>query len=247
MSSRRWIQVVVGAFLALFTGAVCRLELQRRHVADDPVEGDLPDGPCIVVANHTSIADGPLLAFAGKRLGRELRFLGTAGIIDAPVLRWVFRRLGYVAVHRSGPNPAAALEPAAEALRAGEAVALYPEGRITRERRLWPERGKTGAVRLAVMTGAPIVPVAGVGAHRIVGRRPRLRHLVTWIRRPVVRMKVGTPMDMCAWLGVHPGQEASRDEIRRGTDEMMRRLVDLVEELRGEEAPDPIGVPREGE
>lgn len=244
MNTRRWVSVLVGVFLALFTGTVCRLEVQRRHSADDPVDGDLPDGACIVVANHTSIADGPLLAFAGKRLGRELRFLGTAGFIDAPVLRLLFRRLGYIPVHRSGPNPGAALEPAAEALRAGEAIALYPEGRITRDHRFWPERGKTGAVRLAVMTGAPIVPVAGVGAHRIVGRRPRLRHLLAVVRRPVVRMKVGTPIDMCAALGVTAGAAVSRDEIRRGTDEMMRALVDLVEELRGEEAPDPIGVAR---
>ena len=59
----------------------------------------------------------------------------------------------------------------------GEAVGIFPEGRLTRDPMMWPERAKTGAVRLALRTGAPIVPVAMVGAHRVVGR------IGDWCRR----------------------------------------------------------------
>jgi 1-acyl-sn-glycerol-3-phosphate acyltransferase len=242
---------VVGVVVSALVAAVSRVEIERRHVSD-AAEGastsgrsELPSGACILVANHTSLADGPLLALLGRRTGRRLRLLGTAGIIEFPLLRWLFRRLGYIPVRRKSANPASALEPAAAALRNGDAIALYPEGRITRDRRFWPERGKTGAVRLALETGAPILPVASVGAERVVGRR----HVVGWllintVRRPKVRMKIGAPIDVGRWLGLPLGAQATAEQLRAATDEVMRRLVDLVEELRGEDAPDPIGVVR---
>ena len=62
---------------------------------------------------------------------------------------------------------------------------------------MWPERAKTGAVRLALRTGAPIVPVAMVGAHRVVGRHELLPTLVlNLVRRPKVNTRVGAPIDI---------------------------------------------------
>ena len=81
-------------------------------------------------------------------------------------------------------------------LAEGEAVGIFPEGRLTRDPMMWPERAKTGAVRLALRTGAPIVPVAMVGAHRVISR-----HRVV----PNAGLQPGAPTE-----GRHPGRRTHR-------------------------------------
>ncbi len=241
------LYAVLGALLSSVVASFARLEVARASERNETLR-HLPPGGLIVVANHTSLADGIFLALAGRQLGRPLRLLGTAGIIEAPLLGRILRALGYIAVPRRGPNPAAALGPAAEALRAGEAIALYPEGRITRNERFWPERAKTGAVRLALQVGVPIVPLASVGAHKVVGRRRKLLSLLRALwRRPEVTMRLGPPFLARRFLGLPDSgaiPETSPDDVRRATDEMMRQLVGLVESLRHDRAPDPLGVVR---
>ncbi len=198
----------------------------------------LPDGPVIVICNHTSYADGVLLALVCRRLGRSARLLATAGVFKAPLVGRAIRRLGFIPVERGSTRAADALDAAAAALAAGELVALFPEGRLTRDPEHWPERGKTGAVRLALRTGAPIVPVALVGAHRVIGRHRLVRGLISSVLlRPRVHSAVGVPIDVGALL---PG-EATPDQVRRVTDFVMEQLIDLVEHLRGETAPSPTG------
>lgn len=199
----------------------------------------LPPGGIIVISNHTSLADGILLAVVCRRMGRSLRMLATAGVFRVPVVGTIARRLGFIAVERGTASAAEALEPAVQALAAGEAVGIFPEGRLTRNPDKWPERGKTGAVRLAVRSGAPIVPVAMVGAHRVVERRRIIRQLLTnLVLRPRVETVVGEPIDVRAW-------DVDLDDagsVRTATDRVMEHLVDLVEEVRGELAPSPVGV-----
>lgn len=234
---------VVGALVT----SISTWEVEKRRPVERDGQAALPDGGVIVVANHTSLADGMFLALVGQRLGRPLRLLGTAGIIEAPVLRILFRKLGFIAVHRKSTNPAAALEPAAEALRRGEAIALYPEGRITRHSKHWPERAKTGAVRLSLSTGAPIIPVASVGIQHVLGRNKAkiaLQLLTNTVKRPTVRIRVGEPIDVRRFLGIGPSAEPTPDEVRMGADEVSRQLIAMLEDMRGEVAPDPIGVGR---
>jgi 1-acyl-sn-glycerol-3-phosphate acyltransferase len=199
----------------------------------------LPDGPVIVISNHTSYADGVLLALVCRRLGRSARMMAAAGVFRVPLLGGALRRLGFIPVVRGTDQAADALGPAADALAAGEVVALFPEGRLTRDPNHWPERAKTGSVRLALRTGAPIVPVALDGAHRVVGRSGMVRSLLkNVILRPRVATAVGEPIDVRALLH---GPETP-EEVRRLTDVVMARLIDLVEELRGELAPAESGV-----
>ena len=131
-------------------------------------------------------------------------------------------------------------------LAQGEAIGVFPEGRLTRHPGQWPERAKTGAVRLALRTGAPIVPVAMEGAHRVVGRRQIVgTMLANVVRRPKVRTRVGASIDVRSLIGLSPGEDADVEQVRQAADAVMERLIDLVEELREETAPDPIGVPRD--
>jgi 1-acyl-sn-glycerol-3-phosphate acyltransferase len=160
-------------------------------------------------------------------------------VFKAPVIGPVARRIGFIPVNRGAANAAEALGPAAEALAAGELVAIFPEGRLTRDPDRWPEKAKTGAVRLALQTGAPIVPVALEGAYRVVGRRKVVSSLLrNVLLRPKVATAVGEPIDV---RGLLQGPQTP-DEIRRVTDVVWSRLIDLVEQLRGQEAPDAVGV-----
>ncbi len=241
------LYAVAVAIVGAVASSVSSWEIEKRRTSNSRGEERLPPGGLIVVANHTSLADGVFLALVGVRLGRPLRLLGTAGIIEAPLIGRLFKKLGFIAVHRNSKNPASALEPAAAALRAGDAIALYPEGRITRHAKHWPERAKTGAVRLALITGAPVVPVASVGAEKVMGRSrgAMLRSLfVNLVKRPPVRINVGDPIDVRQLIGLGPNQEPTTEEVRLAADRVMAVLVAMVEELRGETAPDPLGVER---
>jgi 1-acyl-sn-glycerol-3-phosphate acyltransferase len=234
------LAAVVGALLGVFSRLQVAKQRTRRRAA-----GALPAGPIIVISNHTSYADGLLLALACRRLGRTLRLLATSGVFRVPVIGTLARRLGFIPVRRGAADAAASLDEAATALAHGEAVGLYPEGRLTRDPMMWPERAKTGAVRLALRSDAPIVPVAMLGAHEVVGRSAILRNLIrNVIRRPKVTTRVGAPIDVRELMRVGPTTEPTPDEIRVASDLMMGRLVDLVEELRGEAAPHPHGAPR---
>ncbi|HZO48746.1 MAG TPA: lysophospholipid acyltransferase family protein [Gaiellaceae bacterium] len=132
-----------------------------------------PRGSLIVVANHESVLDAVVL---GAALGRELRFLTKAELWRIPLLGRVLDALGGIAVER-GRGDLAALARARDALEAGEAVALFPQGFVRREGP-W----QRGAARLALATGAPLVPVRLVGtAHALARGRiglPRLRVVV---------------------------------------------------------------------
>lgn len=231
---------IVGSVLALVSRVQVERQRGRRAVA-----AELPPGRLIVISNHTSYADGLLLALVCRRHGRSLRLLATSEVFKAPIIGTLARKLGFISVDRGASTASTSLDRAAEALAAGEAIGLFPEGRLTRNPQKWPERAKTGAVRLALRTDTPIVPVAMEGAHRVVGERRIIATVLrNMIRRPKVRTRVGASIDVRALVELAPGAQATADEVRIAADIVMERLIDLVEELRGETAPDPIGVPR---
>lgn len=200
----------------------------------------LPHGPIIIVSNHASYADGVLLALACRRMGRSIRLLATGGVFRVPVLGRMMRSLGFIRVERGSAAASGALDLAAEALAAGEAVGIFPEGRTTRDPHHWPERAKTGAVRLALRTGVAIVPIGMVGSHRVLDHHHLARSLVvSLVLRPKVMVSVGESIDVRAMTG---GEEASPEQVRDIADDVMGRIVALVEELRQEIAGDPTGV-----
>jgi 1-acyl-sn-glycerol-3-phosphate acyltransferase len=96
---------------------------------------------------------------------------------------------------------------------------------------------------LALRTGAPIVPVAMVGAHRVVGRHRVLPNLLlNVIRRPKVDTRIGDPIDIRDLMNIGPTTEPTVDEVRLAADVVMGRLVTIIADLRGEAPPTPRGV-----
>src|SRR4051812_13692877 len=215
------LYALAAAVVATITTIFSRLEgapFRGRRTAAEAV----PPGGIIVISNHTSYADGVLLSLACKRMGRQLRLLATGGVFRVPVLGGLLRRVGFIRVDRGTARAGEALGPAIEALAAGEAVGLYPEGRITRDPAHWPERAKTGVVRLALATAAPIVPVAMAGSTDVLDRRHNVRRLLkNIVLRPRVRVKVGAPVDVRRLMNIGPTVEPTVEEIRLAADEVM--------------------------
>lgn len=156
------------------------------------------------------------------RAGRRPRFLAKAELFENPFLRMVLGGAGQIPVRR-GTGDQAPLEAATQSLEHGEIVFVYPEGTSeTPNADLSPGRGKTGAVRLALATGAPVIPVATWGGQYV------------WRRSGRRKIEFGRPIWLRAGEPVVLGGEARAAEVRRLTDDVMGRLTLLVDELRAE-------------
>jgi 1-acyl-sn-glycerol-3-phosphate acyltransferase len=220
------LYAVLASVVASAIAVVSRLQLERQRGRRRVVDA-LPEGAIIVIANHTSYADGFLLALVCRRMGRTLRLLATSRVFRVPVIGSLARRIGFIPVERRSALAADALTPALEALAVGEAIGLFPEGRTTRHPQQWPERARTGVVRLALRSGAPVVPVAMVGAHRVMGRRRIVsRMMLNVVLRPKVSVDVGEPIDVGALITMDELNDAVA--LRTATDAVMAVLVELV-------------------
>lgn len=130
-------------------------------------------GPVIVVANHRSFMDSIFLPIV---IERPIAFLAKAEYFDDRRTAWLFRATGQIPVRRGSPAGArSALNAASDALNAGGVVGLYPEGTRSRDGQL--QSGNLGAARLAIATGAPILPVGLIGTDEVQAPDQRLPRL----------------------------------------------------------------------
>lgn len=192
------------------------------------------EGGVVVVSNHVSTADPVTLGRFLLDAGRPPSFLTKAQLFDVPVLGWLLRTSGQVPVQRGGADAQTALVAARSAVEEGGCVVMYTDGTLTKDPLQWPMVGKSGAVRLALDTGAPVVPVAQWGVQRLLprGGLPRL------LPRAHLRAVVGEPVDLDRWRAAAPGSDhLGADGLREATDHVVDALVSLLEGLRGETAP----------
>lgn len=193
------------------------------------VENIPEDGPAILVGNHRSYFDPLAIGWALAQAGRPVRFLGKKEVFDAPVVGQVVAALGGIRVER-GSGSDEPLRAAAEALAAGEAVALMPQGTIPRGRAFFdPElKGRWGAAKLAALSGAPVIPIGLWGTEKVWPRNARTPDVLAIGHPPTVRIRVGEPVE----LGL--------DDPDADTKAIMAALVDLLpDEARVEREPTP--------
>ena len=123
------------------------------------------DGAVILACNHVSFADPLILGMAVERRGRAIRYLAKRELFDHPLLRPILTSTKQIPVDRRG-DAAASLVEAERALREGAVVAIFPEATIPRAGQP-PKEPKTGAARLAMATGALLIPVATWGGQQV--------------------------------------------------------------------------------
>ncbi|MET8197540.1 lysophospholipid acyltransferase family protein [Micromonospora sp. NPDC005222] len=236
MSSTPWRAPLLwrGAqtFARAAVGLVGRLE----------VTGDVPDalrhGPLVLAANHISPFDPVVLAAACRVRRVAPRIMATGGLFRTPVLGALMRRAGHIRVDRGTAAVHRSLGVAARAVAGGSVVLVYPEGRIGLDPGMWPERGKTGAARLAFAGGAAVVPVAQWGSHEVLPYRApegMLRAVARAIvRRPAIRVHFGAPVPLDDLRSDSPGA------ARQATDRIIDAITDDLMALR----PDEPDLPR---
>lgn len=181
-------------------------------------------GPLIVAGNHVSYIDAFAHGFFVVQAGRRPRFLAKQELFENWFTRMVLLGAGQIPVRR-GTGERRPLEEAARALEAGEVVVVYPEGTsVTENPDFSPAHGKTGAVRLALATGVPILPVATWGGQNVWRKSGRgsLK-----FGRPIW-LKAGEPMDLMSAGSLDDDPELAR----RLTDRLMGELGLLVDDLR---------------
>lgn len=191
MSDRRWRP----GYGVVWRVVVPLLMAWRRLRYDVHVTGRerIPErGPALVVANHVSFRDPLVVVTVAWQGGRRLRALVVEEAFRYPVTGWVLRWSGMIPVPpRTGRRRS--LTAATEALRAGEAVLVYPEGTIPRPGRAAP--AQPGVGHLALATGAPVIPVATRGLERRRARAASGLRRCPLRRRPVA-VTVGAPVPL---------------------------------------------------
>lgn len=190
-------------------------------------------GAFVLAPNHYSEFDPLIVAVAVWRIGRAPRFMAKESLFRVPVLGWFLRRTGMIPVARTSSAASArqTMQQSEQLVEHGRGVIVYPEGTLTRDPELWPMRGKSGAVRLALADGIPLIPMAQWGAQEIMGRYQK--GLSLWPLRKPVRVLVGDPVDVSD-LRARASEPAALNEA---TDRLMNATTALLEQLREEKAP----------
>ena len=187
-------------------------------------------GGFIAAANHMSNVDPLTFAHFLYDNGVAPKILAKASLFTVPMLGLVLRATGQIPVVRETAEAGRSLQAAITAIEAGDCVAVFPEGTLTREPDLWPMQGKTGVARLALTTRAPVIPIAQWGPQDLLGRygkmlKPFPRKKVTVVAGPPVRLDdlYDRPQDSAV--------------LREATERVMAAITALLEEIRGESAP----------
>jgi len=189
-------------------------------------------GAYVLVGNHVTNVDPLAVAYFGYFiLRRAPHFLAKESLFRVPFVGFVLRMGGQIPVFRGGGSKNDdSLRLAHEFLKAGHTINIFPEGTLTREPNLWPMRGKSGAVRLALETDVPVYALAHWGAEKILPRYGSKFRPGFWKRVDVI---VGDEIDLSAYRGHH----LSAAELTEATELVMTKITELVEQLRGEKAP----------
>ncbi|WP_395294250.1 lysophospholipid acyltransferase family protein [Kitasatospora hibisci] len=194
------------------------------------------EGGFIAAVNHNSIIDPVVYAHWQYNSGRPPRILGKSSLFSIPFIGFMLRKTGQIPVFRESTDAAQAFRAAIDAVNRGQCVQFYPEGTLTRDPDLWPMTGKSGVARVALMTGAPVIPVAHWGAHEIIppyGKGGAGKGKFNLFPRHRVTVAAGPAVD----LSRYQGQELTPQVLKDATEDIMEAITTVLAGIRGEEPP----------
>ncbi len=221
--SRAWRLVTI-----IILRPLLRLLLKRDWAGQENIRRS--SGGLILAPNHISYADVFAMALFSYESGRYPVFLAKDSIFKIKVLGPIVSKVGQLPVHRGAADAALVLKEAERGIAQGACVIVYPEATCTRDPDLWPMVAKTGVARLALSTGAPVIPVAQWGAQNVLPYGSKRPHLFP---RRMIRMVAGPPVDLSEFRG-EPLNPAT---LRAATAAVMHDITELLAGLRGEQPP----------
>jgi 1-acyl-sn-glycerol-3-phosphate acyltransferase len=167
-------------------------------------------GPLLVVVNHLSLADPPII---GVSLSRKAMFLAKEELFRPKFTGYVVRNYGAFPVRRGRMNKEA-LRRSAQLLAEDMALIMFPEGKRSLSAQL--ESAFSGAALIAVRNGASVLPIGISGTEKIKG-------LTWWLRRPRIKVNVGYPFSLPVGNG-----KLTREELNRLTHSIMAHIAELL-------------------
>jgi len=188
------------------------------------------EGGVVLAMNHLSWFDPFVAAHFANDNGRPARFLAKAEIFKAPVIGGMLTSAGQIPVTRGSAEAVNSLHAAIEAVNAGECVVVYPEGTLTRDENLWPMTAKSGAARIALTTGAPVIPAAQWGPQEVLAPYTKMPKLFP---RKTMHVWAGDPVD----LDDLRAQPITTATLREATERIMKAITELLAQIRQEQAP----------
>lgn len=194
----------------------------------------------IAVSNHVSYADPVTFAHFLYNSGHPPRFLAKSQLFEIPIAGRILHNLDQIPVYRNSKRARDAIDKGEEVLRRGDMIAVFPEGTLTKDPDLWPMVGRTGAARMALEMGIPVIPVAQWGAHRLLNPRTKM---LKPIPRKTITVVAGPAID----LDEFRDRPHDTESLRAATTKIMATLTSMLEDIRGEEAPaTPFDVRKRG-
>ncbi|WP_405776759.1 lysophospholipid acyltransferase family protein [Streptomyces sp. NBC_00859] len=190
------------------------------------------DGGFITAVNHNSYLDMFSYGHFQYNTGKVPRFLAKAALFKVPVVGPLLRGTGQIPVYRESSNAFGAFRAAVTAVEQGQCVAFYPEGTLTRDPGQWPMTAKSGVARAALLTKAPVIPVAQWGANLAMPPYASAKK-IRFFPRKTLQVKAGPPVDLTRFYGKDPTPEV----LKEATEAIMAAVTVLLEDLRGEQAP----------
>ena len=189
------------------------------------IEGDqnVPrKGSAILAFNHIAYLDPLAAALVVDRLHRRPRFLAKSELFQDKKIGWILKGAAQIEVKRGSRDAPMALDHAISALKKGELIVVFPEGTITTDPDLMPMEAKTGAARLALASGAPLIPCAVWGTQN-VWPKDYAKHW--WPPKQDILVRVGKPLTLS-------GDPDSPDDWRAVSTRIMDEISLLVAGLR---------------
>jgi len=187
-------------------------------------------GGVVLAMNHLSWFDPLVAAHFANDQGRPARFLAKAEVFKAPLIGRMLKSAGQIPVTRGSTEAVNSLHAAIKAVQAGECVCVYPEGTLTRDPNLWPMTAKSGAARIALTTGVPVVPAAQWGPQEVLAPYSKMPK---FFPRKTMHVWAGEPVD----LDDLRSQPITTATLREATERIMKAITEIMAEIRQEQPP----------
>jgi 1-acyl-sn-glycerol-3-phosphate acyltransferase len=189
----------------------------------------IPPG-AILVSNHVTEIDPLVVGHALYSNGIYPRFLAKESLFKLPIAGKLLTQSGQIPVDRGGAGAGVSLRTAKEVLDRGGCIVVYPDGTLTRDPDMWPQKARTGAARLALKTGAPVIPVVHWGDQELL---PPYAKTIHPFPRKHTTVRVGDPVD----LDDLRGGRTTRTVLNEATDRIVAAMTNELAGLRPHDTP----------
>lgn len=194
-------------------------------------------GPYILVSNHMSMVDPLVIAYTVYvHLKRAPHYMAKEGLFRVPIFGWLITKLGQIPVYRSGRSNEETLKAAKNFLDNGHTLQIFPEGTLTRDPEMWPMRGRSGAIRLAIETGVPVFPVGHWGDQKIMGNYESVLRPNPFQRVDVV---IGKEINLDKYRNI----QLTPELLKEASNLVMNEITTIVADLRKEAPPKELWDP----